>query len=185
MGFDRATFPRRTEELNNDVLSTALSDPSGNLASVLLKRTPRPKGQIELGKQLRIRYEKLIGSGDLFALLARVRLSAAIAFLFERAPKWTTTNLLPSFNWDSSDAPAMWSARKYSNQIGSAELFRLIKKPFSELFSRADVPEEDLRVFSDWLAVRRRCFPGRRHRPIGADRRWLRLPRAVPDRADP
>jgi hypothetical protein len=145
--------PRRTEELNNDVFATALNDPSGNLASVLLKRTPRPKGQVELGKQLRIRYEKLIGSRDLFALLARVRLSAAIAFLFERAPKWTIANLLPSFSWDSSDAPAMWSARKYSNQIGSPELFRLIKDAFSELFSRSDVPEEDLRVFSDWLAA--------------------------------
>jgi hypothetical protein len=145
--------PRRTEELNDDVFSTALNDPSGNLASVLLKRTPRPKGQVELGKQLRFRYEKLIGSGDLFALLARVRLSAAIAFLFDRAPKWTTAKLLPSFNWDSSDAPAMWSARKYSNQIGSFELFRLIKKPFTELFSRPDVPDEDLRVFSDWLAA--------------------------------
>jgi hypothetical protein len=145
--------PRRTEELNNDVFSTALNDPSGNLASVLLKRTPRPKGQVELGKQLRLRYEKLIGSGDFFALLARARLSAAIAFLFDRAPKWTTAKLLPSFNWNSSDAPAMWSARKYSSQIGSFELFRLIKKPFSELFSRADIPDEDLRVFSDWLAA--------------------------------
>jgi hypothetical protein len=145
--------PRRTEELDKDVFSTALNDPSGNLASVLLKRTPRPKGQVELGKQLRIRYEKLIGGGDVFALFARVRFSAAVAFLFERAPKWTTANLVPSFNWDSSDALAMWSARKYSNQIGSAELFRLVKEPFSELFSRPDVPEEDLRVFSDWLAA--------------------------------
>jgi hypothetical protein len=144
--------PRRTEELN-DVFSIALNDPSGNLASVLLKRTPRPKGQVELGKQLRIRYQKLIGGGDFFALLARVRLSMAVSFLFERAPKWTTANLLPSFNWSSSDAPAMWSARKYSNQIGSIELFRLIKGPFSELFSRPDVPDEDLRVFSDWLAA--------------------------------
>jgi hypothetical protein len=145
--------PRRTEDLDKDVFSTALNDPSGNLASVLLKRTPRPKGQVELGKHLRIRYEKLIESGDVFALLARVRLSAAIAFLFERAPTWTTENLVPSFNWDSSDAPAMWSARKYSNQIGSPELFRLIKEPLSELFSRPEVPEEDLRVFSDWLAA--------------------------------
>jgi hypothetical protein len=145
--------PRRTEELNKDLFSTALNDPSGNLASVLLKRTPRPKGQTELGKQLRARYERLIGSGDFFSLLARVRLSSAIAFLFERAPKWTTANLLPSFHWDSPDALAIWAARKYSNHIGSPELFRLTKKPFVELFSRPDVPEEDLRVFSDWLAA--------------------------------
>jgi hypothetical protein len=145
--------PRRTEELNSDAFSTALNDPSGNLASVLLKRTQRPKKQAELGKQLLARYEKLIGSDDFFSLLARVRFSAAIAFLFERAPKWTAAHLLPSYSWNSSDASAMWSARKYSNHIGSPELFRRIKSPFFELFSRPDVPEEDLRVFSDWLAA--------------------------------
>ena len=144
--------PHRAD-LDKDAFSTALNDPSGNLASVLLKRTPRPKGQLELGKQLRIRYEKLTTGDDVFALLARVRLSAAIAFLFERAPKWTTARLLPSFSWEFSDALAMWSARKYSNQIGSPELFRSIKEPFSELFSRPEVSEEDLRVFSDWLAA--------------------------------
>jgi hypothetical protein len=145
--------PRRTEILNDDVFGTALNDPSGNLASVLLKRTPQPKGNVELRKQLRLRYEKLIRGDDTFSMLARVRLSAAVAFLFARAPKWTTANLLPSFRWDSLDAPAMWSARKYSNHIGSRELFQLIKEPFRELFSRPDVPEEDRRVFSDWLAV--------------------------------
>jgi hypothetical protein len=145
--------PRRTEMLNNDAFGTALNDPSGNLASVLLKRTRRPKGQVELGKQLRLRYEKLIGEGDTFSLLARVRLSAAVAFLFDRAPKWTKESLLPSYNWSSPEALTMWSARKYSNHIGSFELFRLTKEPFFELFSRADVPEEDRRVFSDWLAA--------------------------------
>jgi hypothetical protein len=120
---------------------------------VLLKRTRQPKGQTELGKQLRARYERLIAGDDVFALLARVRFAAAIAFLFHRAPKWTTANILPSFGWDSAYAPAMWSARKYSNHIGSAELFRATKEPFLELFARPDTPEEDLRVFSEWLAV--------------------------------
>jgi hypothetical protein len=58
--------PRQTQVLNNDLFQTAVNDASGHLASVLLKRTPRPKGQIELGKQLSTRYEKLIGGGDLF-----------------------------------------------------------------------------------------------------------------------
>ena len=144
--------PRRTE-ISNDVFTAALNDPSGNLASVLLKRTPRPKVNAELGKQLRLRYEKLIGGGDNFSLLARVRLSAAVAFLFERAPKWTTASLLPSYSWRSPEALEMWSARKYSNHIGSFELFRLTKEAFTELFSRPDVPEEERRVFSDWLAA--------------------------------
>jgi hypothetical protein len=47
----------------------------------------------------------------------------------------------------------MWSARKYANYIGSRKLFALTKKPFLELFSRQDVPVEDVRVFSEWLAI--------------------------------
>ena len=145
--------PRRTEILNNDPFGTALNDVAGHLASVLLKRTKVPKGRTELGKALRARYDRLISGGEVFALLARVRLSAAIAFLFERAPRWTTANVLSSFGWDSIDAPAMWSARKYARHIGSAELFRLTKEPFLQLFLRADTPEQDRRVFSEWLAV--------------------------------
>jgi hypothetical protein len=67
-----------------------------------------------------LRYEKLIGGGDTFSLLARVRLSAPVAFLFERAPKWTTANLLPLYISSSPEALTMWSARKYSNHIGSS-----------------------------------------------------------------
>jgi hypothetical protein len=62
-------------------------------------------------------------------------------------------SLLPSFNWSSPEALAMWSARKYSNHIGSQKLFELTKEPFFELFTRPDVLEEDRRVFSDWLAA--------------------------------
>jgi hypothetical protein len=145
--------PRPAEAPNDDLFAAALNDAAGHLASALLKRTPRVKGRVELGKQLRARYERLIGSGDIFARLGRVRLSAAIAFLFERAPKWTTTNIVPAYSWNSSDAPAMWSARKYSNHIGSPELFRLTKKSFLELFSRPDAPDADLRTFSAWLAA--------------------------------
>jgi hypothetical protein len=143
--------PRESEISNNDVFSTALNNPVGNLAAVLLKRTPRIKGQVELGKQLRARYEKLIGGEDTFALLARVRISGAISFLFERAPQWTTAKILPFYDWNSPDALAMWSARKYSNHIGSYKLFDLTKKPFLELFVRPGVPEEDLRAYADWL----------------------------------
>jgi hypothetical protein len=145
--------PRQRETADGDVFTAALNDAAGNLASVLLKRTPKPKGQIELGKALRDRYVRLLRQNDFSARLARVRISAAVAFLFERAPVWTEAHILPSYDWRSPDALAMWSARKYSNYIGSATLFALTKKPFLELFSRQDVPTEDLRVFSEWLAV--------------------------------
>jgi hypothetical protein len=61
--------------------------------------------------------------------------------------------ILPSYDWASPDALAMWSARKYANHIGSPRLFSLTKKPFVELFSRREVATEDIRVFSDWLGI--------------------------------
>jgi hypothetical protein len=144
---------RRSEAPDTDIFTTALNDPAGNLASVLLKRTPKPKGEIELGKALRGRYGRLLEESDFSSRLARVRISAAVSFLFERAPIWTEAHILPSYDWTSPDALAMWSARKYANYIGSAKLFALLKEPFLELFSRQDVPVEDIRVFSEWLAV--------------------------------
>lgn len=144
--------PRRSEA-NGDIFTTALNDPAGHLASVLLKRTEKPKGVIELGKSLRDRYVKLIEKRDFFALLAMVRISAAISFLFERAPSWTTAHILPSYEWTLPEAAAMWSARKYSNHIGSKQLFLRTKTAFLELFVQPNVPDEDIRVFSGWLAI--------------------------------
>ncbi|GLR89790.1 hypothetical protein [Bradyrhizobium iriomotense] len=145
--------PRPSEKPDGDIFTAALNDPAGNLASVLLKKTPKSRGQVELGKALRGRYVRLLSGNDFFALLARVRFSAAVAFLFERAPAWTEANILPSYEWTSPDAVAMWSARKYANHIGSARLFSLTKKPFLELFSRQEMGREDNRAFSDWLAI--------------------------------
>jgi len=145
--------PRPSEMPSDDLFTAAVNSPSGNLAYVLLKRTPQPRGQTELGKRMQGRYKKLIGGNDVFSLLARVRLSAEVAFLFQRAPKWTSENLLPDYDWQSPDARAMWSARKYSSSIGSKELFGSIKRPFLEIFSRSDVTDEDRRVFADWMAA--------------------------------
>ncbi|MGY3582610.1 hypothetical protein ACVIGB_008323 [Bradyrhizobium sp. USDA 4341] len=145
--------PRPSERPDVDIFTTALNDPAGNLAAVLLKKTPKPKKGVELGKALRDRYVRLLRGNDFFARLARVRFSAGVAFLFERAPTWTAANILPSYEWTSLDALAMWSARKYANHIGSARLFSLTKKPFLELFSRQEVGREDIRAFSDWLAI--------------------------------
>lgn len=94
-----------------------------------------------------------MSEAGIFGLLVRVRFAAAIAFLFERAPDWSTKHIIPKFYWNSPEAGAMWSARKYSNHIGSSKLFDLTKQPFLELFGRNDVSEEDIRIFSDWLGL--------------------------------
>jgi hypothetical protein len=102
---------------------------------------------------LRRRLDKLVDAPGRPGQLARVRLAAEVSLLFERAPDWTKQKLVPLFDWSCPDAPDMWSARKYSNYIGSPELFDLIKEPFLEIFSRNDVSAEELETFSGWLTA--------------------------------
>jgi hypothetical protein len=134
-----------------DLFNDAINAPAGRLAEVLLRKMTKESTEFSGG--LRARFDKLVDAPGRAGLLARVRLAADVPFLFARAPDWTKSKLLPRFEWSSSDAADVWSARKYSNAIGSPELFGLMKKPFLELFGRNDVPAEDLRTFAEWLAT--------------------------------
>ena len=120
--------------------------------ALLLNKLTKVDGT-ELSDDVRARLDRLIDTPGKAGLLPRVRLAAALPYLFHRAPDWTSSRLIPLFNWSSSDAADLWSARKYSNHIGSPELFGLLKQPFLELFSRSNTPTEDLRTFAEWLAV--------------------------------
>jgi hypothetical protein len=134
-----------------DVFNDAINAPAGQLAEILLRKIT--KEHTELSSGLRARFDRLVDAPDRPGLLARVRLAADVPFLFARAPKWTKSKLLPLFDWTSPDAADIWSARKYSNTIGTPELFGLLKRPFLELFSRQDVQSEELNTFADWLAA--------------------------------
>ena len=148
-----ASLQNIEEVTMDDVLTASLNHPSGRLAEVLLKKLTMSPGDHELPEPLRARVEKLIAAAGNFGRLARVRLAAEVSFLFERAPEWTKEKIIPLFDWSSPDAAAAWSARKYANYIGSPELFGLTKQSFLELFGRADVSDEELRTFADWLAA--------------------------------
>ena len=147
--FERGS--RRTELLNNDPFGTAINDAAGHLATVLLKKIPEQDEKLELSDQLQERFDRLVAEPGVFGLLVHVRFAAAIPFLYERARGWSERHIIPKFFWSAPDAGAMWSARKYSNHIGSADLFAAVKTPFLELFGRSDVGEEDVRVYADWL----------------------------------
>jgi hypothetical protein len=134
-----------------DMFNDAINAPAGRLAEILLRKMP--EGGVEPPNAMLARFDKLVDAQGRPGLLARVRLAADVPFLFARAPNWTKSKLLPYFEWSSPDAAHVWAARKYSNAIGSPELFGLIKKPFLELFGRVDVTTEDLDNFADWLAA--------------------------------
>jgi hypothetical protein len=141
------------EEIDGDVLTAALNVPSGHLAEVVVRKVPKPEGSGPAFDQWRERADRLCTAGGHFGQLARVRLAVEVSLLYEHVPTWTTQQIVPLFYWDSPEAGAAWSARKYSRFIGSPELFGLTKEPFLELFARPDVSAEDVRSFSDWLVA--------------------------------
>jgi hypothetical protein len=133
-----------------DVFNDALNAPPGQLAEVLInKLTKEQEG--ELPSELRTRLDRLIGAPGRPGLLARVRLAADLPFLFDRAPRWTKLRIVPLFDWSLSDAPHVWSARKYSNHIGSPELFGLVKESFLQMFYHSGTSAEDLDTFAEWV----------------------------------
>jgi hypothetical protein len=130
-----------------DLFNDSLNAPSGELAGVLLNKLASGD-ETALSDDIRVRLDRLIDTPGKAGLLARLRLAAALPYLFHRAPDWTATRLIPLFDWSSVHAADMWSARKYSS-IGSPEFFGILKQPFLQLFGCSNTPTEDLRTFSE------------------------------------
>jgi hypothetical protein len=99
------------------------------------------------------RFDRLMAMPGTFGRLARVRMAIGLSRLYELAPEWTQKTLVPLFDWSSPDAPAMWSARKFSNYIGPPSLFALVKQPFLDLFGRVEMTARDRDAFSGWIAA--------------------------------
>jgi hypothetical protein len=135
-----------------DVFTDALNAPPGQLAEVVLKKFTKGRGN-ELSDDVQSRLDRLIDAPGEAGVLARVRLARDVPFLFDHAPEWTTSRIVPLFDWSSPDARSVWSARKYSNYIGSPKLFGLVKQPFLQIFGRSDIPAEDLGTFAEWLTT--------------------------------
>jgi hypothetical protein len=135
-----------------DVFTDALNTPPGRLAEVVLNKITKGRGS-ELSDDVRSRLDRLIDAPGEAGVLARVRLARDVPFLFDHAPQWTTSRIIPLFDWASPDAASVWSARKYSSYIGSPKLFDLIKQPFLQIFGRSDTQAQDLDMFAEWLTT--------------------------------
>ncbi|WP_025037050.1 hypothetical protein [Bradyrhizobium sp. DOA9] len=135
-----------------DVFTDAINSPPGRLAELMLHKLTKGHGS-ELSDDVRLRLDRLIDAPGKAGLLGRVRLARDLPFLFEHAPNWTTSRLVPLFDWASPDAASVWSARKYSNYIGSPKLFDLTKQSFLQMFSRDEMTAEDLERFAEWLTT--------------------------------
>lgn len=135
-----------------DALSDALNSHTGSLVEVLLKKLAN-ESMDGMSPEMQRRFDRLVDAPGRPGFLARIRLAAEVSMLFERAPVWTRTKIVPLFSWTCPDAADAWAARKYSNHIGSTELFGLTKQSFLEMFSRIDVAAEDVRVYAEWLTA--------------------------------
>jgi hypothetical protein len=135
-----------------DLFNDSMNAPAGQLAAVLIRKVTNGDGS-ELPHDLRARLDRLMDAPGMPGRLARVRLAADVPFLFDRAPNWTSARLIPLFDWSSPDAADVWSARKYSGNIGSPVLFGLLKQSFLQMFGRSDTAAEDLSTFAQWLTT--------------------------------
>jgi hypothetical protein len=136
----------------SDAFTDALNAPTGQLAEVVLRKITKGSAS-ELADHIRTRLDRLVDAPGKAGLLARVRLARDVPFLFDHAPDWTTSRIIPLFDWSSPDAASVWSARKYSSYIGSPKLFGLTKQSFLQIFGRSDTSTEDLRTFAEWLTT--------------------------------
>ena len=96
-----------------DVLADALNAPPGRLAEIILKKLTKGSDTSEPTDDVRRRLDRLIDAPGEAGKLARIRLAADVPYLFERAPEWTETRILPLFDWSSADAADAWVSRKY------------------------------------------------------------------------
>lgn len=150
---DVAALREEPTESEKDPFESAINHPAGRLVEVVLRQLSKHPYKETVPDAILSRLDRLVAVPGIFGQLARVRMARDVAFLFGRAPKWTKKVIVPLFDWSSSEALAAWSARKYTNHIGSFELFDLTKSAFLAMFARADLPNEELRVYSAWLVA--------------------------------
>lgn len=134
-----------------DAYSDAMSSIPGSLSGVVLKKLAKESSSAEISDDVLRRLDRLVDAPGQPGKDARIYLAANVSNLFERAPTWTSNRILPIFEWSSSEATDAWKARKYSNYIGSPELFGLTKKPLLEMFGRPGVVSDDMKVYAGWL----------------------------------
>lgn len=151
------TVIERSEENGEDIplrlLDLSFNVPIGNLTEVLLRKLPVSESEPDFATNIRPRLEVVIQRSTPNSLLARVRAAANVTTLFDRAPTWTIANIIPLFDWASPDAAATWCARRFSRYIGAPELFAVTKAPFLQLFGRAEMPDEAIHTYAEWLTT--------------------------------
>jgi hypothetical protein len=133
------------EELERDLVTTALNDPAGSLAWTFLDHVAEEKPAPD--SRLRPEYASRLILGASApgrpGLLARVLLMRSLAYIESIDHQWTVTYLIPGLFWNRPHAAAMW--RSFAGgSIGTARLFNAAKTPMLEAFAQPTMADHDL-----------------------------------------
>jgi hypothetical protein len=145
--FAGLVFVPRTgqERCAGDVSTRALNEPPGILTLALLERiaAEQPKRGDKFRPEYSSRLTRAVGVEGEPGLFARVLLCRSLAYLDAIDAEWTSIHMLPHFEMDDPDSPALWHARSHDS-VGSAGLFNRLKPAMLHAFGREALSEHDL-----------------------------------------
>jgi NAD-dependent SIR2 family protein deacetylase len=118
-------------EPDRDILTSALNEPGGILAWVLLDAlsTPKPERGSKLGPDLAPRFTRAANAAGRPGLLARAQFVRAIAYLDAIDSAWTEQNLQGRLMGEGPERHELWKSFSQA-RIPSARLFNALK-PFT------------------------------------------------------
>ncbi len=132
----------------SDAVTHAINEDGGVLAEILIERmwAQQPPASEGFPDSYEPRFDLLLDSSGRPGILARVRLAWDTRLLYQVAPGWTASRLLPLLNWSSPEAALLWQARSRDRYfVGPPALFNELKVPFLQAFERPDTESETLR----------------------------------------
>jgi len=128
---------------DSDPLTTAINHPAGKLAEVLFYLL----GSEDLSRhggiptELRSRFEEIIEQEGEAARLARVIIASHLAVLYFLDPTWTEENVVPLFDWASTEkASSAWEGYLWSPSM-RPDLWSAMKAHFLRTFEHLDLFE--------------------------------------------
>ena len=111
--------PDCLESSQEDLVTPALNHPIGRVAEALMQWRIRcsPQGDEGLSGEIRKSLVNLCNPDSFKFHYGRARLARHLIALYQMDECWTTEHLLPFFDWQHSDASAMWQNFLFSPRL--------------------------------------------------------------------
>jgi hypothetical protein len=150
-------------EEEGKLLERALNDPAGVLAATMIDYIAEAKPVADSGfnQAQSERLTRAANAAGLPGVFARVTLGRALPYLEWIDHAWVASTLFPYLNWTQPHAVAMWQARAFNPNTGTARLFNSVKALMLDSFAQSAMTEDALEgLMGQFLSV---AFAHRRH----------------------